>query len=552
MKKSISIFLFLIIISSNLFSQVTQEWVKRYNGPGNFWDNANNIVVDDFGNIYVTGSSPSDTTYQSSDFCTIKYNSQGVQLWTARYDGPAHLQDGGLRLCLDNLNNIIVAGYSKGIGSGNDYCLIKYNSEGSLIWISRYNGPGNGEDIPRSLTLDDDNNIYVTGESDGGSNGRNYCTIKYNTNGDLIWVSRYLGPNNWDQPSCLVLFDKNNIYVTGVSTNLSPFGYTDYCTIKYDSSGSEKWIARYRISPNSYNYASSLALDNFGNLYVTGNVGGNTSSSKDFCTIKYNPNGLEKWVRIYNSPENGGDGGSVIAVDKRSNIYVGGSRYGNGINAGDFCLIKYDTAGLQKWVASYNGPAHDIDNIISMALDTFGNIYVTGNSAGIGSSTDFCTIKYDSSGTEKWNIRYNGPGNVQDRVSSIAVDKNGIVCITGLSYGGVSRDDYCTIMYSQAIGIQPISSEVPDNFSLSQNYPNPFNPVTKIKFSIPPSRGARGMTRLIIYDILGREVTMLVNEQLKPGTYEVEWDGSNFPSGVYFYTLKTEQFRETKRMVLLK
>ena len=89
--------------------------------------------------------------------------------------------------------------------------------------------------------------------------------------------------------------------------------------------------------------------------------------------------------------------------------------------------------------------------------------------------------------------------------------------------------------------------------NLSQNYPNPFNPVTRIKFDIPPLKGVRGMmVRLIIYDLLGREVTTLVNEPMKPGTYEVDWDGSMYASGVYFYKLITDEYVETRKMVLLK
>jgi photosystem II stability/assembly factor-like uncharacterized protein len=93
-------------------------------------------------------------------------------------------------------------------------------------------------------------------------------------------------------------------------------------------------------------------------------------------------------------------------------------------------------------------------------------------------------------------------------------------------------------------------------FSLSQNYPNPFNPSTKIKFQIPLSplseRGVGGFVTLKIYDILGREVATLVNQQLKPGTYEVEWDGTNYPSGVYFYKLTSGDFSSSKKMVLVK
>lgn len=99
-------------------------------------------------------------------------------------------------------------------------------------------------------------------------------------------------------------------------------------------------------------------------------------------------------------------------------------------------------------------------------------------------------------------------------------------------------------------GITNISGEIPNSFSLSQNYPNPFNPVTKIRFAISGTSVAQ--TLLSVYDILGREVETLVNEQLSPGTYEVDFDASKLTSGVYFYIIKAGEFTETKRMVLVK
>jgi hypothetical protein len=126
-------------------------------------------------------------------------------------------------------------------------------------------------------------------------------------------------------------------------------------------------------------------------------------------------------------------------------------------------------------------------------------------------------------------------------------------------------------------GVQNISSGIPESFNLHQNYPNPFNPVTKIKFSLPLtspavggiSSGGAHIVQLVVYDVLGREVANLIpplwsttpqsrrlveggQEGLKPGTYEVQWDGSNYPSGVYFYTLQTNEFTATRKMVLLK
>ena len=117
---------------------------------------------------------------------------------------------------------------------------------------------------------------------------------------------------------------------------------------------------------------------------------------------------------------------------------------------------------------------------------------------------------------------------------------------------------------SEIIDVKNISSTVPDKYSLSQNYPNPYNPSTKIRFSIPPpdksgSRtksdfegGQGGMIVLKVYDILGNEIATLVNEYLKPGTYEVKFDGSQLVSGMYFYTLTAGDFKETKKLILIK
>ena len=104
------------------------------------------------------------------------------------------------------------------------------------------------------------------------------------------------------------------------------------------------------------------------------------------------------------------------------------------------------------------------------------------------------------------------------------------------------------ILYGQIVGIEKSELNTPLEYALSQNYPNPFNPKSKIKYQIAKLADAK----LVIIDVLGREITTLVNEQLKPGTYEVEWDGSNYPSGVYFYKLITQDYSETKKMVLIK
>ncbi len=103
------------------------------------------------------------------------------------------------------------------------------------------------------------------------------------------------------------------------------------------------------------------------------------------------------------------------------------------------------------------------------------------------------------------------------------------------------------------VGLQNMS-EVADKYSLSQNYPNPFNPVTKIRFETPlnPPEGGKHVVRLLIYDILGKEIERFEYANLKSGSYEIEFDGKNLASGVYFYSLTTGNFTEAKKMLMIK
>ncbi|CAN5447733.1 hypothetical protein BH10BAC5_BH10BAC5_15170 [soil metagenome] len=101
---------------------------------------------------------------------------------------------------------------------------------------------------------------------------------------------------------------------------------------------------------------------------------------------------------------------------------------------------------------------------------------------------------------------------------------------------------------SVVTGLSNISSSVPENFKLFQNYPNPFNPVTNIKFQI----ASQGLVKLTIYDIVGNQIRSLVNENMSPGSYSVDFDASEIPSGVYMYRLETAAYSDVKRMMLVK
>ncbi len=564
MRNSLSLlFLFLFVFSININSQVNQNWVARYNGPGNVNDQARSIAVDRTGNVYVAGWSMGIDTVE--DYAIIKYNSSGVQQWVQRYNGPGNLEDVARSIAVDTVGNVYVTGWSEGNGTGTDYATIKYNSSGVQLWAARYNGPASAGDQGNAVVVDLSGNVYVTGWSYNVSN-YDYATIKYNSLGVQQWAQRYNGPgNNTDWAYSIALDNSGNVYVTGRSEG-SGTGQ-DYATIKYNSSGAQQWVQRYTGSGNNQDDSYSIAVDNSGNVFVTG-VSYAGGTDYDYATIKYSTSGVQQWVRTYNGPGNTSDFSYSIALDNWGNVYVTGRSGGSGTSQ-DFTTIKYNTDGVQQWVSRYNGPANSNDDAESIAVDDSGNVYVTGESNGSGSGWDYATVKYNPAGVQQWVQRYNGPGNGFDDAFQVKVDGLGNVYVTGMSPGTGTGDDYATIKYSQLISVHSISNEIPKDYYLSQNYPNPFNPVTKITFSIPPLRGARpsrlgsdeGVTvHLVIYDILGRGVSTLINEQLSPGTYEVEWNASNYPSGVYYYRLETEDasaphsiiFSQTKRMVLIK
>ncbi len=105
-----------------------------------------------------------------------------------------------------------------------------------------------------------------------------------------------------------------------------------------------------------------------------------------------------------------------------------------------------------------------------------------------------------------------------------------------------------TITVNTATDVKPLDDISPDNFVLMQNYPNPFNPATTISFSLP----SKTFVSLIVFNAQGKEVAILVNEELPAGYYSRKWNGINLSSGVYFYRIKAGQFIETKKLILLK
>ncbi|MDZ4383950.1 MAG: DUF6531 domain-containing protein, partial [Nitrospirota bacterium] len=140
-------------------------------------DSAGAISVDASGNVYVTGSSLGSGTY--SDYATVKYDSNGNQMWVARYNGPGNNWDYAGAISVDATGNVYVTGWSPGSGTSSDYATVKYDSNGNQMWVARYNGPGNRDDYARAISIDVAGNVYVTGQIWDSGTDYDYATVKY-------------------------------------------------------------------------------------------------------------------------------------------------------------------------------------------------------------------------------------------------------------------------------------------------------------------------------------------------------------------------------------
>jgi len=312
-------------------------WKRTYNGTGNYDDLVEGLTIDGQGNVYITGESYGAGT--GFDIVTIKYNSAGVAQWTVIYNGSANDQDiPGWGISVDGSYNVYVAGATRNVTDNDDVVIIKYNSNGVPVWTRTYNGPYNAYDWGNGMTIDNAGNTYIAAESQGSGTGLDFVTIKYNTSGDLQWASRYNGPtNDEDIPVAISVNNQGEVYIAGW-TSITAINY-DMLTIKYNANGDTIWTRTYNGPGNQEDKIWCMSLDNPGNVYVAGTSAG-SSTGMDYTIVKYSSSGIQRWVTRYTSTGNNFDQIAFITLDNSANIYVTGGCW---MPAADFDIttIKY-------------------------------------------------------------------------------------------------------------------------------------------------------------------------------------------------------------------
>jgi uncharacterized delta-60 repeat protein len=458
----------------------TQNWVQRYDGPVHGQDTGLKIATDGLGGLYVTGSSEGVGT--RSDMTTIHYTAaSGIENWVNRIDVKGNLADLPIAVTVDPEGNSYVTGnsnfYTGSMDNISHMVTIKYSPSGEELWVSLYKAEQNQRASSTAIAVDAEGNTYITGNiyrSHFVETTTQMITIKYSPSGEELWAEIYDAEPN-SRAASIAVNNTGGVFVTGYSYDVVfQFGFynitaSKYTTIRYnEATGEEDWISHHTGVVNSFNFASALTVDNIGGVYVTGRSIGNGSSA--FSTVRYDAaTGAESWAQQYERPD-GSLLATAIAVDNNGGVFVTGYSFFSDetSSSSDYTTVGYEAAsGTQRWVSHYSGPGNSYDITRAIAADNSGGVYVTGHSYG-GSdyaSSDFATIRYDAiTGDQRWVQRYDGPYHNHDDARAIAVDNQGGVYVTGISYGEDFRNSvFSTIKYTAAEGTQlwEIHSEGP-------------------------------------------------------------------------------------------
>jgi len=517
------VFLFLIILNYNtgITQIVNQQWVVRYDSSGISKSEGTDITTNSSGDIYVTGNIINSN---NSDILTIKYSASGQEIWSRTYNSPGSRSDFGIMVEVDINQDIIVCGNESLNGV---LVVIKYNSFGDTLWTQRYQRSPAISNTPIRMKTDIDGSIFLTLTTTLGGYD-DYTILKYSSNGILKWQVHFTNILfSSDQANALALGDDNYFYTAGFSTDTLLTGII----IKFDkTTGDSIWSNRI-----SNFIPEDISVSKTGMVFSTGNKEG------QYFTCKLNPAGELLWNRIYNDI---GGNSLKIGVDSNYNCYVAGYKFSN---SPGITILKYNTTGEFLWTRTILGSTASSCILSDLIVEKNGDFYIGGSNTIELPFSDYLTIKYNINGDFIWMKRYNYYRTHSDHLYSLTKDNTGNIIVTGISYKNLQYS-CTTIKYSQTLGVNLISNQIPASSYLEQNYPNPFNPSTRIRYSIKENANVI----IKIYDQLGKELSTLLDQYQNSGVYEVDFHGDNLASGIYFYKIDTGNYRDTKKMILLK
>ncbi len=503
MKTTLYLLLFLagIILPGLLFAQFTQQGSKLVGTGGDaasFQGGAVAISAD--GNTAVVGGIY-DNNQQGATWVFTRnagvWSQQGTKLVGTGGAGDFVYQGYSVAISADG-NTLIESGWRDNIDTGAVWIFTRnagvWTQQGSKLVGS---GAVGGQILQgTSVAISSDGNTALVGGSGDNAAGAVWVFTRsgdvWTQHGSKLVGTGGVGPTN--QGASLAISADGNTFVTGATVDNGYLGAVGVFT----RNGSD-WVQQGTKlvgaeSIDASQQGSSVAISSDGNTVIIGGPG-------DFM------NEGAVWVFTRSGEIWAQQGPKLYAEGSTSPILVGKS-------------VAISPNGNTALVSSPG------------ANGSIGKVWIFNRSAGVWTKESSALVGTDATGAARqgWSVAISSDGTL---VESGPFDNGGAGAIW--------------VFHSPNMGIVPISG-IPSRVCLEQNYPNPFNTDTKIKFQILKS----SFTRVIVCDLMGREVSTLVNEQLEPGTHDVDFNGSHLAGGTYFYKLETDGTVETKKMVLLK
>ncbi len=377
-------------------------------------------TLDILQNVVITGNTI--VAGQNTNILTSKIAPNGTILWQQQINGAANGKDFGTANCIDASGNIYIAGAIFDNTNNYDYLIACYDPSGTIQWQQTFDGTGHNYDVPTAITTDNNGNVYVTGASLSATTLTDYVTLQLNaSNGQINWVKTYNFANLYEVPVSIAVNTNGNIYVTGASA--SALNNWDIATAEYDPSGTLINVNRNVSTANGFDKPAEMKRDANGNIYIVGRAVG-TNNSLDIKLIKLNSSLALQWIKTFDAAGLNDEANS-LDIDNQGNIIIAGY-VRNPTTGTDFIVIKYDTNGNLLWQKQQSYSGGD-DHASKVIVDASGNIYVSGVKI-IANERSIETVSLDPSGNKRWEKEFAESG--KDEVRNMRVDSQGNIYIS--------------------------------------------------------------------------------------------------------------------------
>ncbi|MBI4646922.1 MAG: S8 family serine peptidase [Bacteroidia bacterium] len=491
-------------------SNVNRVWLSKYSVADSI--NSQGQVIDLNGNLFVTGYILSPGT--SFDYITLKYNTNGLLQWVQTYNGIGNSMDIAYTIYADTLSNVYVSGLSYNMqNQTSEYVTIKYDSNGAELWQSKYYGI-----FAPVMAVDNAGNTYICGMKQTPQ-ATGFFLLKYNINGNLLWVQNPAPPINTGQIiNAISLDNENNIIIGGYNSNISD-GNSSYYIAKFNANGILLWERT-----NFYEYGvfvSDITADNNNNIFGAGRKG----------IIKYDSNGAMQWIQPDLNLKK-------VAVDNNYDV----------IAIGEYGLYKYDNiTGAKLWEVP--------NELWDMEIDNSGNIYVLPDS--------YLLQKYSNNGELIWTVPYSDPGYYS--FSDIVISSNNNIYGTGSQsqwYANNLTYELLAVKYAQCPataglknlffageeepGTEPIKKPVQEVTSYAMLFPNPNNGNMQLDYYFQSKQD--GM--LVIQNMQG---TVVAYYPLNANNHHTIINNDILDNGVYLFRIfEGQEIISQGKLVVIK